>query len=186
MMEKHNDVYKARALRAYMMNAGDLAAVRAIMGEQEEKLGQKPPTKARLEKWEEEYGWKMWLIEMQNVLQSNAAKDAINEMKRNISFIGTLKSRLMEEVLGRTDDEGNYTTPRVNARSLESAATAFCKLVETEMMLRGDTPSEKDKKKSDGAVLTLLGKAMKSANSDKDTRKKNPRGDSADSTGVTH
>lgn len=160
----HDDTYKAVALHAFMVNNGDIEQTLKALKADEERGGTKAPSKRTLENWAEHYKWERTVHEMRNTLQAQAAKTATQDMAKNLAFLTHCKSRLMEEIEGVKDEHGNFTLPKVQSRSLESCINALCKVMATEVELRGEaiTPGTEEKKKA--GVLALLAYAQGKAN----------------------
>ena len=145
-MMEYTDVTKSQALNAFLRTGGDFTQThRVIRSETHDKPR---PSVATLKSVSEKYMWEATLIQVRNRLQADAARNALAELRRDLAFLETAKSRLMEEIGGKFDEDGVCIRTPLEARTLESACTAMVRVMEAQNLLRGEE-SKHDKQEAE-------------------------------------
>lgn len=161
---RYGDVEKAAALNAFLKADGDLTGcVRILENSEREGKIERVPSRPTLEKWRNAYGWPMFLQEMRNRLVRQATDDAIEAKQRDLHFINIVKTRLIQEVEGEKDEQGNYIKAPLQSKTLDTAAVALTKILETEMKIKGE---DKTVDAGENLLLELLKHAMDDANAE--------------------
>jgi len=153
-MDKWNDIQKANALHVFCKSNGDIVACRDALKEQARQTGTEAPPLQTLKKWEKDYKWAVWHLEVMHALQADAAKAAIGDMRESLAMLVAVKQRVMDNILGKQDPKtGEWIVRPIAANSLETCANAFVRLVGKEQDVRKLVGADKG---SDNPVAKML------------------------------